>query len=48
MPTYPSVDESRDRLCRADWSVGEIATAAGWLVTASNGDVDQPYCLLGQ
>jgi hypothetical protein len=32
MPNYPSVDESR-----AGWSVGEIATAASWLVTGKNG-----------
>jgi hypothetical protein len=38
MGTYPSVDESRDRLHRAGWSVGEIATAAGWLVTDTNGE----------
>jgi hypothetical protein len=38
MPTYPSVDESRDRLHRAGWSVGEVATAAGWLATGSNGE----------
>jgi hypothetical protein len=31
MPTFPTVDESRDRLHRAGWSVGEIATAAEWL-----------------
>jgi hypothetical protein len=48
MTPYPSVDESRDRLHRAGWSVGEIASAAGWLVTGTNGDVDQPYCLLRQ
>jgi hypothetical protein len=48
MPTYPTVDESRDRLHRAGWSIGEIATAMRWLATGSNGDVDQPYCLLRQ
>jgi hypothetical protein len=25
MPSYPTVDESRDRLHRAGWSVGETA-----------------------
>jgi hypothetical protein len=35
--TYPSVNESRDRLHRAGWSVGEIATATRWLVTGTNG-----------
>jgi hypothetical protein len=48
MPHFPAVDESRDRLHRACWSVGEIATAAGWVVSGTNGDVDQPYCLLRQ
>jgi hypothetical protein len=48
MRAFPTVDESRDRLQRAGWSVGEIATAAGWLVTGRNGDVDLPYCLLRQ
>jgi hypothetical protein len=28
MVSFPSVDESRDRLHRAGWSVGEFATAA--------------------
>jgi hypothetical protein len=32
MTTHPSVDESRDRLHRAGWSVGEIATATAWVV----------------
>jgi len=26
------------RLRRAGWSVGEVGTAAGWLVTGSNGE----------
>ena len=42
MPTLPSVDESRDRLRRAGWSVGEAAVgpphALVWLVTGSNGE----------
>jgi hypothetical protein len=38
MAIYPSVDESRDRLHRAGWSVGEIASAAGWLVAGTNGE----------
>jgi hypothetical protein len=29
MEHFPSVDESFDRLHRAGWSVGEIATGAG-------------------
>jgi hypothetical protein len=33
-----SVDESRDRLHRAGWSVGEIGSATRWLVTGSNGE----------
>jgi hypothetical protein len=36
--TYSNVDESRDRLHRAGWSVGEIASATRWLVTGSNGE----------
>jgi hypothetical protein len=38
MPTFPSVDESRDRLHRAGWSVGEIATATRWQVDGRNGE----------
>jgi hypothetical protein len=34
---FPTVDESRDRLHRAGWSVGEIATAACWVVSGTNG-----------
>jgi hypothetical protein len=34
---YARVDESRTQLHRAGWSVGETATAGGWLVTGSNG-----------
>src|SRR5436190_23983393 len=35
---HPSSDESFDRLHRAGWSVGEVATASGWLVTGTNGE----------
>jgi hypothetical protein len=42
MSTYPSVDESRDRLHRAGWSIGETAIgpdhALIWLVTGTNGE----------
>jgi hypothetical protein len=38
MTPYPTVDESRDRLHRAGWSVGEIASAAGWVGTGANGE----------
>jgi hypothetical protein len=48
MPTFPNVGESRDRLHRAGWSVGEIATASAWVVTGANSDVDLSYCLLRQ
>src|SRR5215471_2420959 len=48
MSNFPSVDESFDRLHRAGWSVGEIATAGAWVVSGTNGDVVQPYCLLSQ
>jgi hypothetical protein len=34
----PGVDESRDCLHRAGWSVGEIATATRWLVFGTNGE----------
>jgi hypothetical protein len=30
MGEFPGVDESRDRLHRAGWSVGEIASATRW------------------
>jgi hypothetical protein len=46
MAHHPSCDESLDRLHRAGWSVGEIATTTTWLVSGTNGDVYQPYCLL--
>jgi hypothetical protein len=36
--TYASVDESRARLHRAGWSVGEVATASAWVVTGTNGE----------
>jgi hypothetical protein len=35
---FPGVDESRDRLHAAGWSVGEIATTTLWVVTGSNGE----------
>jgi hypothetical protein len=42
MPSYPSVDECRDRLHRACWSIGETAIgpdhALVWLVTGTNGE----------
>jgi hypothetical protein len=38
MSPYPAVDESAERLKRAGWSVGEVATAAGWLVCGCNGE----------
>ena len=37
MPTYPTVDESLDRLHRAGWSVGDYGTATGWVVSGGNG-----------
>jgi hypothetical protein len=33
-----SVDKSADRLHRSGWSMGELLTAAGWLVTGLNGE----------
>ena len=42
MTAYPTVDESRDRLHRAGWSVGECAHGTGgafvWLITGTNGE----------
>jgi hypothetical protein len=39
MPTYPPAEDSRDRLHRAGWSVGEVGTAGGsWLVSGTNGE----------
>jgi len=42
MPAYPTVDECRDRLHRAGWSIGETAIgpdhALVWLVTGTNGE----------
>jgi hypothetical protein len=36
---YPPAEESRERLHRAGWSVGEVATAGGKvLVTGTNGE----------
>jgi hypothetical protein len=37
-PSYPFVDESRDRLHRAGWSLGEIAFGTTWQVDGSNGE----------
>jgi hypothetical protein len=34
----PSVDESRDRLRRAGWSLGEACFGASWQVDGSSGD----------
>ena len=38
MRIYPTVDESFERLHRAGWSVGDIATVAGRLITGANGE----------
>ena len=38
MSDLPSVDESFDRLHRAGWSVGEVATVGGWVLTGPNGE----------
>jgi hypothetical protein len=37
-PAFPGVDECRDRLHRAGWSVGETVTAPRWQVSGSNGE----------
>jgi hypothetical protein len=36
--TYPGVDESRDRLHRAGWSVGEIVVGNRWMVSGNCGE----------
>jgi hypothetical protein len=36
MSHFSSFDESLDRLHRAGWSVGEIATGTTWLVSGTN------------
>ena len=38
MNTFPSIDESFDRLRRAGWSVGDVADGSGWPVCGSNGE----------
>jgi hypothetical protein len=38
MFTYPSVDESFDRLHRAGWSIGETTSTTVWIVTGTNGE----------
>ena len=38
MNALPSVDESFERLHRAGWSVGEVATTSEWIVTGTNGE----------
>jgi hypothetical protein len=36
--SYPTVDESFERLHKAGWSVGDAATPAGWCVSGTNGE----------
>jgi hypothetical protein len=38
MTERPRVDESRDRLHRAGWSIGEIADVTFWVVAGNNGE----------
>jgi hypothetical protein len=38
MAAYLKVDDCRDRLHRAGWSVGEVAGAARWLINGANGE----------
>jgi hypothetical protein len=35
---YPSVDESRDRLHLAGWSLGEACFGAAWQVDGTSGE----------
>jgi hypothetical protein len=37
MPSYPPVDESRDRLHGAGWSLDETCCGQRWQVDGSNG-----------
>jgi hypothetical protein len=34
----PTVDICAERLRRAGWSVGDVGTASGWLVTGTRGE----------
>ena len=34
----PTVDASAARLKRSGWSMGDVGTSAGWLVTGTNGE----------
>jgi hypothetical protein len=38
MMEHPGVDECRDRLHRAGWSIGEIAGVTCWVVSGHNGE----------
>jgi hypothetical protein len=38
MTSFPTVDESRDRLHRTGWSVGDAAFGPLWRVTGTNGE----------
>ena len=38
MPIYPGVDESFAGLHAVGWSIGDVGTAAGWLVSGTNGE----------
>ena len=44
---FPTVDASHRRLHRSGWSIGETATAGGWLVIGSNGG-DNQICAVGK
>ena len=36
--TYPAIDESRDHLRRAGWSLGEACFGAAWQVDGASGE----------
>lgn len=38
MSTFPHPDDSFARLHAAGWSIGDVATATGWLVNNTNGE----------
>lgn len=38
MTTYRHPDDSFARLHAAGWSIGDVATASGWVVSGTNGE----------
>jgi hypothetical protein len=44
-PAYPDVDESRSRLHRAGWSLGESVVGATWQVDGANDEIQGRFPL---